>query len=92
MSKSFFQNDDREFQRAAIEAALDYIEPSALSRDEWLRVLMALHSAEMPIVLAEEWSARDIARYHEGEAEREYRSFERGTPNGRSNGYSGYYI
>ena len=83
MSKSFFQNDDREFQRAAIEAALDYIEPSALSRDEWLRVLMALHSADMPIILAEEWSARDIGRYHKGEAERIMRGFDRGSSTGK---------
>ena len=51
-------NNDIAFQRAAIEAALDYIDPDKLSRDEWLRVLMALHSEDMPIILAEEWSAK----------------------------------
>ena len=31
MSNLIFHNDDREFTRAAIEAALDYIDPSRLS-------------------------------------------------------------
>ena len=68
-------SDDNELKK--IEVALDTIEPSTLTYQEWVSVLMALHSADVPVSTAEEWSSRD-SRYKPGECEQKYKSFRRG--------------
>lgn len=55
--------------------ALNQIDPAALSYEEWLQVGMALQHEGCDVSVWENWSARDIDRYHRGECERKWRSF-----------------
>lgn len=55
--------------------ALEYIDPSRLSYQEWVDVGMALHESGLPWTLWDEWSRRDRSRYHEGECERKFNGF-----------------
>lgn len=56
-------------------SALDYIDPSSLTYDEWKDVGMALKSANIPSDVFDRWSMRDPARYVPGEAQKKYDSF-----------------
>lgn len=56
-------------------SALEYIDPSRLSYDEWKDVGMALKDADIPSSVFEQWSMRDPARYVQGEAQKKYDSF-----------------
>ena len=62
-----------------IESALQFLQVSELSYDEWLRVGMALKNEGYPVEAWEEWSKGE-ARFHPGECERKWKSFD---------GYSG---
>lgn len=64
-----------------LEGALDYIDPAALSYQEWLEVGMALHESGLPLGLWDSWSRRDARRYHEGECGRKWAGF--GSGDGR---------
>ena len=54
---------------------LEYIDPTALSYQEWCSVGMALHQEGESWELWDEWSQRDSRRYHEGECEKKWSSF-----------------
>lgn len=60
---------------ADLEQALEYIDPSTLSYQEWLEVGMALHESGLPCGLWDSWSRRDPGRYHEGECYRKWEGF-----------------
>ena len=66
---------------ADLEQALEYIDPSTLSYQEWLEVGMALHESGLPCGLWDSWSRRDPGRYHEGECARKWEGF--GSGDGR---------
>lgn len=57
--------------------ALSFIDPTALSREEWVNVGMGLKQAGESWETWDAWSAGDPARYHPGECERLWRSFRR---------------
>ena len=59
---------------------LAYIDPTACSYEEWLQVGMGLQNEGYPFDVWDEWSAKDAARYHDGECEKKWQSF-RGNPN-----------
>lgn len=56
-------------------SALDYIDPSSLTYDEWKDVGMALKSADIPSTVFDSWSRKDPERYVPGEAQKKYDSF-----------------
>ena len=56
-------------------SALDFIDPSRLTYDEWKDVGMALKDAGIPSTVFEQWSMRDPDRYVPGEAQKKYDSF-----------------
>lgn len=58
---------------------LSYINPAALSYQDWCGVGMALKTEGYPLSLWESWSRKDPTRYHEGECEKKWRSFEENT-------------
>ena len=58
--------------------AIEYIEPTTLSYEEWLGIGMALHESGLPLEVWDGWSRRDAGRYHEGECERKWRGFGQG--------------
>ena len=58
------------------KALLDAIDPRSLNYAQWIRVGMALRAAGQDVSLWDEWSRRDGARYHAGECERKWRSFD----------------
>ena len=45
--------------------ALEFIDPSDLDYDEWLRVGMGIHAEGLPFSVFDEWSRRDPKRYVE---------------------------
>lgn len=57
--------------------ALSFIDPAALSREEWVNVGMGLKDAGESWEAWDTWSAGDPARYHPGECEKLWRSFRR---------------
>lgn len=57
--------------------ALSFIDPAALSREEWVNVGMGLKQAGESWESWDAWSAGDPARYHPGECEKLWRSFRR---------------
>ncbi|MFZ3132861.1 MAG: AAA family ATPase [Desulfosporosinus sp.] len=59
---------------------LDHIDPSALDYQGWINVGMALKDAGHTASDWEEWSKRDVGRYHAGECFRKWDSF-RGSTN-----------
>ena len=58
-----------------LEELLQYIDPAVLSYQEWCGIGMALKDAGYPVAVWDAWSARDGARYHAGECEKKWRSF-----------------
>lgn len=58
-----------------INEALSYIDPSDLEYQEWCNVGMALKAMGCEPDVFDEWSARDMDRYHPGEAEEKFKSF-----------------
>ena len=63
-----------------ILSALDSISCAELTHDEWIRVGMALKAEGYDVDVWDDWSAKDPGRYHPGECERRWRSFQ-GNPN-----------
>lgn len=58
-----------------LEELLEYIDPSELDYQQWCGVGMALKDAGYDVSIWDEWSMRDAARYHRGECEKKWRSF-----------------
>lgn len=54
---------------------LAYIDPAQLSYQEWLNVGMALHHDGYDLNVWEDWSKRDMTRYHTGECARKWAGF-----------------
>lgn len=54
---------------------LEYIDPSMLDYQEWVNVGMALKEAGYTASDWEEWSRRDVSRYHSGECFKKWDSF-----------------
>ena len=54
---------------------LEHLDPASCTYQEWIDVGMALHKADVPCSVWSEWSRRDYARYHEGECEKKWMSF-----------------
>ena len=55
--------------------ALHAIDPAALSREEWLKVGMALKHEGAPVSQWDTWSSSDSKRYHPGECEKLWAGF-----------------
>ncbi len=55
--------------------ALQYLNPAGLDYDSWLRIGMALKNEGYPVEVWENWS-RGEARYHPGECEKKWASFD----------------
>lgn len=58
-----------------LDEMLDYIDPVVLDYQEWLSIGMALKDAGYDVSLWDSWSASDSARYHKGECEKKWQSF-----------------
>lgn len=58
-----------------LDELLDYIDPAALTYQEWCGVGMALKDSGYDCSLWDSWSQRDTVRYHSGECEKKWRSF-----------------
>ena len=58
-----------------LDELLDYIDPAAMTYQEWCGVGMALKDSGYDCSLWDSWSQRDTARYHSGECEKKWRSF-----------------
>ena len=54
---------------------LDYIDPATLNYQEWLNVGFALKHEGYSIDDWDNWSRRDMARYHDGETEKKWEKF-----------------
>lgn len=67
--------------------ALEYLDPSTMSYEEWTNVGMALKESGLDISVWDTWSAKDSARYVSGECEKKWSGF--GNYGGRHIG-SGY--
>jgi len=61
--------------RLDLRTVLEYIDPAALSYDEWLSVGMALHHEGYTASVWDEWSRRDPDRYKPGECYRKWDGF-----------------
>ena len=61
--------------RQRIIDALDAIDPSRLTYQEWIDVGMALNSEGFPVSVWDEWSRKDISRYHAGDCEHKWDTF-----------------
>ena len=60
---------------------LKYIDPSVLDYQDWINVGMALKFEGLSCDVWDEWSRRDPARYHAGECEKKWATFNgSGTP------------
>ena len=60
---------------------LNHIDPCCLNYQEWCSVGMALKQEGYPVSAWEDWSQKDPNRYHRGECERKWNSFNgTGTP------------
>ncbi len=64
-----------QYQNDNLDALLDWIDPAALSYQEWCGIGMALKDAGYDWSVWDVWSQRDGARYHSGECEKKWRSF-----------------
>ena len=63
------------FEKEDILELLDYIDPASLNYQEWVNVGMALKQEGCDPADWDEWSQRDFERYHAGECERKWNSF-----------------
>lgn len=61
--------------RLDLKEILGYINPAMCDYNEWAQIGMALHHEGYPCAVWEEWSARDAARFNEGECEKKWRTF-----------------
>ena len=63
-------------QNTDLKELLNYIDPSGLNHQEWVNVGMSLHYEGYSVADWDEWSAKDSGRYHPGECEKKWRSFQ----------------
>lgn len=54
---------------------LDFLNPSVLSYEEWLKVGFALKQEGFAVGVWDEWSKKDAPRYHAGECEAKWKTF-----------------
>ncbi|MHC1723196.1 MAG: AAA family ATPase [Aminipila sp.] len=66
-------------QRSVVEL-IEYIDPSVLTYEEWIQVGMGLKEEGCSVSDWDDWSRRDIKRYHSGECERKWNSFQGNGP------------
>lgn len=59
-----------------VSEVLAQLDAARLTYQEWLNVGMALKEEGLPLSVWEDWSRRDLGRYHEGECARKWRSFQ----------------
>ena len=64
--------DDRE----RLQGALDAIDPTRLSYQEWIEVGMALKTEGLPCSVWDSWSMKDSSRYNPGDCLRKWNTFE----------------
>lgn len=64
------------YDNTNLEELLEYIHPSTLDYQEWLNVGLALKRAGYDASVWDNWSAQDAARYHKGECEKKYLTFD----------------
>lgn len=62
-------------QRTSLLEIIDYINPADLDYQDWVNVGMALKHEGYSAGDWDAWSRRDISRYHAGECERKWNSF-----------------
>lgn len=67
-----------------ISELLAHIDPARLDYQQWVNVGMALKDEGYPVETWDEWSRRDPKRYHAGECEKKWRTF-----NGSANPVTG---
>lgn len=65
-----------DYPKTELTEMLPYIDPALLSYQEWINVGMGLKEAGYTVGDWEQWSARDSKRYHPGECERKWNSFQ----------------
>ncbi len=65
----------QEYRNDNLDELLDWIDPAALSYQEWCGIGMALKDAGYDWSVWDVWSQRDGTRYHSGECEKKWRSF-----------------
>ena len=58
-----------------LKELLSYIDPSSLDYQDWLNVGFALNYEGYSVDIWDEWSSKDGARYHKGECERKWKTF-----------------
>ena len=73
-----------DYPKTKLTEMLPYIDPATLSYQEWVNVGMGLKEAGYTVGDWEQWSARDSKRYHPGECERKWETF-----NGSANPVTG---
>lgn len=59
-----------------LQEVLSGIDPSALNYQDWVNVGMALKAENLDIKIWDDWSRNDARRYHPGECERKWTTFE----------------
>ena len=62
-------------QRTDLAEIIEYINPADLDYQEWVNVGMALKYEGYSVSVWDEWSRRDIGRYHQNECEKKWQSF-----------------
>lgn len=62
--------------KADLQTLLGYIDPSRLDYQEWVSVGMALKQEGLSCSVWDEWSASDVTRYHGGECNSKWSTFE----------------
>ncbi|MBR0484733.1 MAG: AAA family ATPase, partial [Oscillospiraceae bacterium] len=64
-----------EYSNENFEELLEYINPAMLDYQEWVNVGMALKESGYDVSVWDNWSAQDAERYHQGECEKKWNSF-----------------
>ena len=62
-------------QRTDLAEIIEYINPADCDYQEWVNVGMALKHEGYSVSVWDEWSRRDVGRYHAGECERKWKTF-----------------
>ena len=57
-------------QRTSLTEIIEYINPGDLSYQEWINVGMALKQEGYSVHVWDQWSQKDISRYHARECEK----------------------
>lgn len=62
-------------QRTDLTEIIEYINPADCDYQEWVNVGMALKHEGYSVSVWDEWSRRDVGRYHAGECEKKWKTF-----------------